>query len=111
MSQTPILVAFRGSDPIAPAEDLCAKEAGKLERFHQGIIRSRVTITRESPKHHSGHVWSVHLQVEIPGDDVQVQVSPSAGKDADELAGQIRLAFDRAHRQLEQRLARRKDHT
>ena len=108
MTSSPVIVHFRGNDPIAVIEELCAREAAKLEKVHKGVVRSRVTITRGSAKHRTGHNWSVHLQVEIPGEDVQVQVDPSPEKDADELAGVVRLAFDRARRQLDERHADRK---
>ncbi len=108
MTSTPVIVHFRGNDPIVEIEELCGREAAKLEKVHKGIVRSRVTITRGPAKHRTGHVWSVHLQVEIPGDDVQVQVDPSPEKEADDLAGVVRLAFDRARRQLDARHADRK---
>jgi hypothetical protein len=103
-----VIVNFRGMDAIPAAEELCQREAAKLEKVFSGIVRTRVTVTRETTKHRTGHIWSVHLQVEVPGEDVQVKQEPTQGKEADELAPFLRQAFDRARRQLDERYANRK---
>lgn len=98
----PVQVTFRGMDPSEALRDNIEKHAAKLERFSDRIINCRVTVEQPEHKHQKGNHYRVHVQVAVPGQDIQVGRDPSPeDRSAEDVYVVVRDSFDAARRQLE----------
>ncbi len=83
--------------PLSEAVEAEIREkAAKLDKYYDGIIRCRVTITAPVGHHHRGGPFAVRLALTVPGTELVVNRQA-----AEELVVAIREAFDALRRQLE----------
>lgn len=68
----PLKITFRDFDSSPAVEARVREEAGKLERFHPGIISCRVTLERPHRHHHKGNLFHASIFLTVPGGDVEV---------------------------------------
>ena len=100
--QTPVQITFHGM-PASPAlETLIRERAGKLGRFHPGVISCRAVVEEAARHKQQGKEFVVRLGIKVPG--VEIAVNREHSEDA---FVAVRDAFDAARRQLEDH-ARRK---
>lgn len=96
--QIPLEVTLRDIPDSPAVEGRIREKAAKLERFHGRIMSCRVTV--ESPQHrkHQGRLYSVHLDIKVPGGG-ELVVNKVQNED---VFVAIRDAFNAATRQLEE---------
>jgi len=95
--QIPLEVTLRDIPDSPAVEGRIREKAAKLERFHSRIMSCRVTV--ESPQHrkHQGRIYSVHIDIKVPGGG---ELVVNRAQDEDVYVA-IRDAFNAAARQLE----------
>lgn len=95
--QIPLELTLRDIPESAAVEGRIREKAGRLERFHDRIMSCRVTV--ESPQHrkHQGKLYSVHIDITVPGGG---ELVVNRVQDEDVFVA-IRDAFNAATRQLE----------
>lgn len=95
--QIPLELTLRDIPESAAVEGRIREKAGRLERFHDRIMSCRVTV--ESPQHrkHQGKLYSVHIDITVPGGG---ELVVNRVQDEDVFVA-IRDAFSAATRQLE----------
>ena len=104
--QIPLQITFHDLAQSDAIEAEIRERAEKLERFHEHIIRCRVTVEPQGKHSHQGRRYDVHLDITVPAGEVIV-----ARDHADEdVYVAIRDAFDSATRQLEDLVRRRRGH-
>ena len=70
----PLEVSFRNMDPSPAVEARIREKAAKLERFHDRIIGCTVVVEAPHRHHHKGKLYSVHIDISVPGADLVVEV-------------------------------------
>jgi len=99
--QLPLQITFRDL-PSSPAiEANIRKKAARLERFSDHIMACRVMVEAPHQRHHQGKLYSVRVDVTVPGGELVVSRAPSAHHAHEDVYVAIRDAFDAAVRQLE----------
>jgi ribosome-associated translation inhibitor RaiA len=78
--------------------------ANHLGVFSDRVISCRVVVDSPHRHHHQGKVFSVKVQLALPGEDVVVDME-RADRDHEDVYVVIRDAFDAAKRQLQQRMS------
>lgn len=124
--ELPVQVTFRNVDASAAVETRIREEAAKLESFFDRIIGCRVVV--EATKHHQNHgkIYSIRIDLTVPGDEIVVNYEPSlhnsAKKTGEERGGKslevedvykdiyvsVRDSFKSARRQLQEYVERQR---
>lgn len=99
--QIPIQVTFREVDHSDAVKEMCEKEVMKLERFHHRITSCRVTISAPHRHHNKGSLFSVAVDLTVPGGEVVVNKSHHDAHEHEDLFTAIKDAFRAARRRLE----------
>jgi ribosomal subunit interface protein len=96
--QIPFELTLRDIPESPAVESRIRDKVDKLERFHDRIMSCRVTV--ESPQHrkHQGRLYSVHIDIKVPGGG-ELVVNRVQHED---IYVAIRDAFNAATRQLEE---------
>jgi hypothetical protein len=102
--ETPVQVTFRDLPFDSEIERLCWKEAEKLERYHDRITGCHVVIAQPHRHHRRGNLYHVRVDVVVPGGEIVVNRVPSQHKADEKIELALREAFDRARRQIEDRV-------
>lgn len=68
----PLQIRFRNMDPSPAVEERIRKKAAKLERFHDRILSCTVVVEAPHRHHHQGKLYSVRVDISVPGKDVIV---------------------------------------
>ena len=100
--QLPVQITFHGVGNSAALEAAIRERAGKLDRFHPGIISCRAVIEEAARHKQQGKEFVVRLDIKVPGAEIAVNRDHS-----EDAFVAVRDAFDAARRQLEDH-ARRK---
>lgn len=104
--QLPLQITFRHMEPSPALEARIRELAAKLDRYAQEIMSFRVVVEAPHKHHHQGSLFSVHIDITLPGGEIVVtrdQHDKHAHEDAHVA---LRDAFNAAARQLEQRVQR-----
>jgi hypothetical protein len=101
----PVNITFRHVDPSAAVEARAAELAQHLGQFSDRIQSCRVVIDAPHRHQHQGIVYKVMLQVEIPGEDVVVDMSRPQRDGHEDVYVVLRDAFEAARKQLQHRMA------
>lgn len=99
--QIPLQITFRNMDPSPAVEERIRKKAAKLERFHDRIIGCTVVVEAPHRHQHKGKLYSVRVDISVPGTDVVVDRAKPADHAHEDVYVAIRDAFDAAVRRLE----------
>jgi ribosomal subunit interface protein len=99
--QIPLEISFRNMDPSPAVEARIREKAAKLERFHDRIIGCTVVVEAPHKHHHKGKLYSVHIDISLPGKDVVVDRSKPLDHAHEDVYVALRDAFNAAVRQLE----------
>jgi ribosomal subunit interface protein len=93
----PLQVTFQDMESSDALSERIEERAKRLERFHDRITSCRVVVARPHRHHRKGSMYSVHIDVSIPGREVVVQGSTGENED---VYIAVHDAFDAAQRQL-----------
>ena len=100
--ETPLDIVFQGVGSAPGIEARIRKEAEKLERYHGRITGCRVVIEAPHRRHEKGNLFSVRVEISIPGRaPLVVSRSPDARHAHEDPYVALRDAFDTARRQLQ----------
>ena len=102
--QIPVEITLRDIPHSDAVETRIREKIEKLERFHERVMSCRVTV--ESPQHrkHQGKLYSVHIDMKVPGGG-ELVVNRMQNED---IYVAIRDAFNAAARQLEDHVRRQR---
>ena len=99
----PLELAFHNLDHSDWAEEEIRKRVDKLASRYDRLIAVRVRVELDSRQHRTGNVFSVHIEMSVPGRDLVVSQEPHRAKEKyrePTLRTAIRDAFQAAERQL-----------
>jgi len=99
----PLQISFRNMDPSPAVEERIRKKAAKLERFHDRIVGCTVVVEAPHRHHHKGKLYSVRVDISVPGKDVVVDRAKPVDHAHEDVYVAVRDAFDAAVRRLEDR--------
>lgn len=94
-------IAFRNMDASESAEALVRQRAEELDQYAFRISACRVVLDCVHRQNHVGRLYSVHIDLTVPGDTVVVSRDAGSNHLHDDLQVAIRDAFDTARRQLQ----------
>lgn len=99
--QQPVRITFKEMEPSDALEAWVEEHAAKLEKFYEPIIHCDVVI--EAPHRHSQHgrLYSVRIDVTVPGDEVVVSHQGPKDHAHEDVYVALRDAFRAARRQLQ----------
>jgi cold shock CspA family protein/ribosome-associated translation inhibitor RaiA len=96
----PLQVTLHGIDPSPAIERTLRRKAAWLRRYHPRITACRVTVEAPHRHHRHGRLYSVRVEVTVPGGDLTATRSPSLDHTHEDLQVAIRDAFDSVRREL-----------
>jgi ribosomal subunit interface protein len=99
--QIPLEIRFRNMDPSPAVEARIREKAAKLERFHDRIIGCSVVVEAPHKHHHKGKLYSVHIDISVPGKDVVIDRAKPLDHAHEDVYVAVRDAFNAAARRLE----------
>lgn len=97
----PLDISFRNMDPSPAVEARIREKAAKLERFHGRIIGCTVVVEAPHRHHHKGKLYSVHIDISVPGKDLIVDRAKPLDHAHEDVYLAVRDAFNAAVRRLE----------
>ena len=77
------------------------ERADKLVRFHDRITGCRVVVEAPHRHHHKGKLYSIAIEVQLPGGTVTSHRSPGDHHSHEDIYVAIRDAFDAVERQIQ----------
>jgi ribosomal subunit interface protein len=89
-------------DPSPAVEERIRKKAAKFERFHDRIVGCTVVVEAPHRHQHKGKLYSVRVDISVPGKDVIVDRAKPADHAHEDVYVAIRDAFNAATRRLEE---------
>ena len=101
LMQIPLQITFRHMDPSDAVEANIRDKAEKLDQFADHIMSCRVVIDQEHKHHHQGKLFSVKLDIKVPGKEIVVDRHSEQHHAHEDVYVAVRDAFDAAKRQLE----------
>jgi ribosomal subunit interface protein len=97
----PLQITFHQMEPSEALEAQIRDHAGRLDRFHEGIISCRVLVEASHRRHHKGNLYRVRIDLTVPGKELVVTRDPPEHQSHQDPYVSIRDAFDAVRRQLE----------
>jgi len=104
----PLQIAFRHMERVEALESLIHKQAAKLETFASDITRCRVVVEPAGKHHLHGNTYRVHVQVTLPGDEIDATGDPAHRATHRNVAVALRDVFDSTRRQIQDYIRRRR---
>lgn len=101
----PVNITFRHMESSAAVEARVHELASHLGVFSDRILSCKVVVDSPHRHHHQGKVFAVKVLLEIPGEDVVVDMERPQRNNHDDVYVVLRDAFDAAKRQLQQRMS------
>jgi nucleotide-binding universal stress UspA family protein/cold shock CspA family protein len=98
--RTPFDIAYRNLRRSRTIEEHVLRGIGRLERVNQRLLRCRVTVELRHPRHKSGNLYHVRLDLMLPDHEIVVSRTPPAHTQSEEVVNAIGEAFDSARRRL-----------
>lgn len=102
--QIPLQITFRHCDKSEAVEATIREHMEKLEQFHGHIMSGHVVVEMPDRHKHKGGLFSIHIQITIPGEDISVSRKQDDEHAHEDIYVTIRDAFKAARRQLEDRV-------
>jgi cold shock CspA family protein len=99
-------ITFRDVPPSAAVEAHIREHAADLEQVCDRILRCRVVIERPHRHQRQGNLYTVRIDVTIPGHEIVVGREPTQHQAHEDLWVAIRDAFDAARRRLQEHARR-----
>lgn len=107
--QTQATITFRNMDRDAAIEREIERHVEKLERFHDHITSCRVTVDVPHQHRQQGKLYSLHIDLKVPGDELVIAREQPRHRHED-IHATIHDAFKAAERLLEERIERLSRH-
>ncbi len=99
--QIPVQVSFKDV-PVSDAVEAAAWEhVAELERFCDRITSCRVVIAAPHRRHHKGAVFTVRVDLTVPGEEIVVNREPGLDHAHEDVHVAMRDAFQAVRRRLE----------
>lgn len=109
--QTPIEIDVQGMDATADVRQSIAQHVGELEQRFGRVTAGRIALKAPSPHHRNGGLYEVNIRLTLPnGREVNVDRTAQEDPRHADLSFAINDAFKRARRQLQDQVARMKQH-
>lgn len=96
----PPQITLHGIGPSPAVERALRRKLAWLRRYYPRIMGCRVTVEDPHRHHRKGRLYSVRVDVTVPGGEVAAARSPSLHHAHEDLLVAIRDAFDAARREL-----------
>jgi cold shock CspA family protein len=102
--QVPIKVVYRSLLPQYKegVEGEVQLLAGKLDKFHPGIISCRIVVEMPHKRHHEGNLFRATITLNVPDKQIVVSREHPVSQIHENIYVAVRHAFDDAIRQLEE---------
>lgn len=95
--QIPLQITFRNMPASEAIEAKIHKKAAKLDHYYSRIMSCRVVVEESQRRHHQGKLFSVHIDITVPGREMAV----TRAENEDPYVA-LRDAFTTAARRLEE---------
>lgn len=105
--QLALQVAFRDMPKSEAVEADIRKHAAKLDEFCDHIMSCRVTLEAPARHKHQGKLYSVHIDVKVPGNEI----ASTRRHEHEDVYVAIRDAFDAVKRRLEDYVRKQRGQT
>ena len=102
--EVPLEIRFDNMEPSPAVEAAVRERAAKLEQFADSIVSCHVTIGAPHKHHRQGKLFTVKVDVRLPGGEVVASREPDAHQAHEDFQVALRDAFKAARRQLQDRL-------
>ena len=99
--QVPPQITFRNIEATEDLEAVVREKIAKLEEFFDRITSCHVIVESPHRSHQRGSRYRVRVHVVVPRTELVVDRQPSEHREAEDLRGAVREAFDSMRRQLE----------
>ncbi|MGE0433880.1 MAG: HPF/RaiA family ribosome-associated protein [Planctomycetota bacterium] len=109
MQQEPT-ITFRNMEVDPAIESTLNRHIARLERFHDNIISCRVTIDLPHQRQHHGNLYSLRIDLKVPGDELVVSREQHERHRHEDIHVVIHDAFRAAERLLEERTEQLSQH-
>lgn len=106
--QLPVHITFKGLASSPALETRIRAKADKLEKFHDRITSIRVLVESNNRQEQLGHVYSVRIDVTIPGAELFASREAGHTHEHEGMYVALRDAFEAITRQLEHATERRR---
>ncbi len=111
MMQSPLEICWHHVDKSDVLESHIREHVAKLENCYDGIISCRVSVERPHGRHLQGNLYSLHIEVKVPGREIVVKRDPAEHHAHEDVYVSLRDAFDAARRQLQDYARKRRGQT
>jgi ribosomal subunit interface protein len=101
-----VQITFRGLEHSDAVESRIREKVAGLERFADEITGLRVTVDAPHQQHHKGTLYSVRIDVRVPGGELAVSREHRHDHAHEDVYTAIRDAFVAITRQLESHVLR-----
>lgn len=102
-------ITFRHMGPSPALEARIRQRAEELEQFCQRITSCRVVVECDPRHHRQGKLFSVGIDVTVPGREIVVGRDAGANHAHEDAHVAVRDAFDALRRQLEDHVRERRE--
>ena len=99
--QIPLQITFKDMEHSDAVEAKIREKAQKLENFAKHIMSCRVVIEEPHRHHHQGNLFSIKIDVTIPGHEIVASKQSDQDHSHEDAYVAIRDAFDAVRRQLQ----------
>lgn len=106
--QLPLQITYRDMDPSDAIEAEVRKRAQKLESLYDRIMGCRVVIEAPHRHHQNGRLFSIRLDLTVPGTELVVNRDPQQDPAHEDVMVAIRDAFNAIESQLRSWVDRRR---
>ena len=103
-----IQITWRDVEQSDAIEADIREKLQKLEQFYDRIISCRVTVEAAHRRHNKGNLYSIHIVLEVPDQEIIVSRDPADHHEHEDMYVTIRDAFDSARRQLQSYASKRR---
>jgi cold shock CspA family protein len=104
--QVPVTIAFDGVPESDAVQRAILEHARALERYYDRITSCRVVVARPQHRHRQGDLYTVRIDLTVPGDEVVVNRERRFDHAHEDVYVAIRDAFHAARRGLEDAVRR-----
>jgi ribosomal subunit interface protein len=104
----PLDITFKDMDPSPAVEARVRERVDRLERFHPRINYCYAVIESPHRHQHKGKIYSVRVDVRVPGGAVVVNRDPGMDHAHEDIMVAVRDAFDAMERRLEDHTRRQR---
>lgn len=104
------IVTFKGIEPSAAMEQNILGKIAEMEKLFSRLISCRVVVSQTFKRGTQGHLFDVHLELTLPGQDIWVSRDSGQNHAHEDAYVAIRDTFAAARRMLEDHVGKLDDH-